>query len=127
MTIERTGFALALGANLKTARGERSFIDISEASGGYVHPRMVQNYEDGTEPRLSTFLVLAAALGVAPTDLIPPSVVAASEARSPAELVRIICADSVRVPSVDRRSDKPTMVKDDAPDDDSLARELGLL
>lgn len=86
----KTAFALALGANLKKARGERSFQDVADATGGAVSSRMVDNYEQGTEPKYSTLLVLAAALGCKLSDLVPADVIRASDRKQTGTLLALL-------------------------------------
>lgn len=86
----KTAFAVTLGGRLNPARGERTLQDVANATNGFVHPRMIANYEEGTEPRYSTLVVLAAALGVQVSDLVPASVTAASKLRDPEKLVSLI-------------------------------------
>lgn len=86
----KTAFALALGARMKEARGERSFQDVSDASRGAVSARMIDNYEQGTEPRYSTLLILAAALGCRLSDLVPAPVIRASERKQPGMLLELL-------------------------------------
>ncbi len=84
---EKTVFAESLGAKLRAARGERTYQDVADATGGFVHPRMVQNYEEGTEPRYSTLVVLVAALGLKMSDVVPVEILRASEKRETSKLV----------------------------------------
>lgn len=90
MAREKTAFALALGAKLKKARGERSFQDVSDATRGAVSSRMVDNYEQGTEPKFTTLLVLAAALGCKLSDLVPAEVLKASERKQTGTLLALL-------------------------------------
>jgi len=77
--MSRSKFALRLGAKLRTARGNRSYQEISDSTDGAIQARMIQNYEEGVEPRFSTLLVLVSALGYTVADLLPEVVTAADE------------------------------------------------
>lgn len=90
MKRDKTAFALALSASIKKARGERSYQDVSNATNGAISARMIANYEDGTEPRYSTLLVLAAALGCKVSELVGVEVIRASEKKDTAKLVSLV-------------------------------------
>lgn len=85
----RTLFARRLGAKLRAARGERSYQEVSDATDGAIQARMVQNYEEGTEPRFSTLLVLASALGYTVGELLP-DVMSAADEKDTAALVAFL-------------------------------------
>ena len=89
-TKEKTQFAETLGGKLRAARGERSYQDVADATGGFVHPRMIQNYEEGTEPRYTTLVVLVAARGLKMSDVVSGEILRASERRDTSKLVEVI-------------------------------------
>jgi hypothetical protein len=82
-------FAKRLGEKLRSARGSRSYQEIADNTGGMIQARMVQNYEEGTEPRYSTLLVLVSALGYTLADLVP-EVVSASDEKDTAALLAAV-------------------------------------
>lgn len=86
----KTAFAVALGERLKSARGERSLQDVADMTNGFVQARMLRNYEAGTEPRFATLLVLAAALGFKPFELMPGAIYEASANKDAAKLVELV-------------------------------------
>lgn len=86
----KTAFAVALGERLKAARGDRSLQDVADMTNGFIQARMLRNYEGGTEPRFATLLVLAAALGYKPFELIPSSIYEASAEKDAAKLVSLV-------------------------------------
>lgn len=74
--VQRNGsawFKRELAGIIKNLRGEiGSQQDFCDRTGMAIHPRMMGNHENGTEPRLSTYLIMCAALGVNPFDMLSP-------------------------------------------------------
>lgn len=118
---DKSEFAVRIGRKLRELRGSRSFSDVSEATGGAVSARLVQYYEQGTEPRFGSLLALLSALGATPNEF-APELMRASAARNAAEVCRIVFGTAKAAP----RSKRPK-IEDDATDPSELASSLGIL
>ncbi len=90
--MEHSPLAVAIGQFLRTARGARSCKEIAERTNGLVQARMIRNYEQGIEPKISTFLILCAALGYKPGQLLPAGLMAAAEGKDVPAIARIIAS-----------------------------------
>ncbi len=85
-------FGRVMSPVLKSLRKSRSLSqrELSELTGSVVDDRTLSNFESGTEPRLTDYLALCAALGVHPLDILPPALKRAIEKHNPASIAATV-------------------------------------